>query len=60
VAKSYAQQYSIDYDKTTASMARLESFQVVLHITAMLNWDLQQFDIKTAFLHGILSPDEMA
>jgi Reverse transcriptase (RNA-dependent DNA polymerase) len=54
VAKGYAQQYGIDYDKTTAPTARLESFRVVLHLAATLNWDLQQFDIKTAFLHGIL------
>ena len=24
----------------------------------MLDWDLHQFDIKTAFLHGVLPPDE--
>src|SRR6266567_8324909 len=60
MAKGYAQQYGIDYNKTTAPTARLESFCVVLHITASLNWDLQQFNIKTAFLHGILPPDETA
>jgi transposase InsO family protein len=60
VAKGYAQQYGVDYDKTTAPTARLESFRVVLHIAASLDWDLQQFDIKTAFLHGVLPPDETA
>jgi hypothetical protein len=39
--------------------AHLESFCIVLHIATSLNWDLQQFDIKTAFLHGILPPEEM-
>jgi transposase InsO family protein len=58
VARGYAQQYGIDYDKTTAPTARLESFRTILHVAATLNWDLQQLDIKTAFLHGILPPEE--
>jgi Reverse transcriptase (RNA-dependent DNA polymerase) len=40
-------------------MARLKSFCTILHIAATLGWDLQQMDIKTAFLHGILPEDEM-
>src|ERR1019366_2791310 len=58
VAKGYAQQYGIDYDKTTAPTARLESCRTILHIAATLGWELQQFDIKTAFLHGVLPEDE--
>lgn len=58
VAKGYAQQYGIDYNKTTAPTARLESFRTILHIAASLGWELQQFDIKTAFLHGVLPEEE--
>ena len=58
VAKGFAQRYGIDYDKTTAPTVRLESFRTILHLAATLNWDLKQFDIKTAFLHGILPEDE--
>jgi hypothetical protein len=54
VAKGFAQKYGIDYDKTTAPTAQLESLQLILHIAASLNWDIHQFDIKTTFLHGIL------
>jgi transposase InsO family protein len=60
VAKGYAQIYGVDYDQTTAPTARLESFRLILHFAASLNWDLQQFDIKTTFLHGVLPPDEIA
>jgi transposase InsO family protein len=60
VAKGYAQQYGVDYDKTTAPTARLESFRIVLHLAVSLGWDLQQYDIKTAFLHGVLPPEETA
>jgi hypothetical protein len=52
VVKGFAQRYLIDYDKTTAPTARLESFRALLHIAATLDWDVQHFDIKTAFLHG--------
>jgi hypothetical protein len=48
----------VDYDKTTAPTARLESLRLILHIAASLNWDIHQFDIKTAFVLGILSDDE--
>ena len=44
----------------TASTTHLESFCIILHLAAHLGWDIQQFDIKTAFLHGVLPADEIA
>jgi transposase InsO family protein len=58
VAKGFAQRYRIDYNKTTAPTARLESFRALLHIAAVLDWDVQHVDIKTAFLHGVLPSSE--
>jgi hypothetical protein len=58
VAKGFAQLPGINYDKTTAPTARLESFRAIAHIAASLNWELHQFDIKTAFLNGILPESE--
>jgi hypothetical protein len=58
VAKGYAQRYGIDYEKTTAPTTRLESFRTILNIAATLGWDVQQIDVKTAFLHGILPEGE--
>ena len=60
VAKGYAQRYGIDYDKTTAPTACLESFRLLLHFAASMGWELHQFDIKTAFLNGILPDEEVA
>ena len=60
VAKGYTQRYGVDYDKTTAPTARLESFRTLIHLAASLDWDIQHMDIKTAFLHGILPKDETA
>ena len=45
-------------NKTTAPTVCLKSFRAILHLTATLNWDLKQFNIKTAFLHGILPKDK--
>lgn len=58
VAKGFAQRYGVDYDKTSTPTARLKSLRLILHIAASLNWDIHQFDIKTAFLHGVLPDDE--
>ena len=60
VAKGFAQQPGIDFTKTTAPTTRLESFRSILHLAATLGWDIQHFDIKTAFLHGILPENETA
>jgi hypothetical protein len=54
IAKGFAQRYRIDYNKMTAPTARLESFRALMHIAAVLDWVVQHFDIKTAFLHGVL------
>ena len=37
-----------------APTACLESFRSLMHIAAIYDWDVQHFDIKTAFLHRVL------
>jgi len=39
---------------TTTHTAHLKSFHVLLHITMAHDWDAQQFDVKTAYLNGVL------
>ena len=58
VAKGFAQCYLINYNETTTPTACLESFRSLLHIAAVLNWDIQHVNIKTAFLHGVLPENE--
>jgi len=60
VVKGYTQRYGVDYNKTTAPTARMESFRTLMHLAASLNWDIQHIDVKTAFLHGILPDNETA
>lgn len=54
----YDQVEGRDYFHTTSPTARMESSRVLLHIAATNDWDARQFDVKTAFLHGVLGDDE--
>ena len=58
VAKGFQQVWGRDFSKTTSPTARLESLCVVLHIAAANDWCLEQYDVKTAFLNGILPEEE--
>ena len=58
VFKGYEQCWGVDYMSTTSPTAHMESWRILLHITATLNWDAQQIDIKTAFLYGLLPDNE--
>ena len=57
VAKGYSQVEGLDYTDTFAPVSRLESVRTVLGIAASLDWEIHQFDVKTAFLHGNLTEE---
>ena len=58
VFKGYEQVYGRDYTMTTLPTAWMEMHRVLLGTAATHSWDAQQVDVKTAFLHGILSEEE--
>ena len=55
----YEQILGRDYTWTTSPTAWMESFCLLLHIAASLNWDLKQFNVKQAFLNGVLDLDKV-
>uniref|UniRef100_A0A2N9GKU7 Uncharacterized protein n=1 Tax=Fagus sylvatica TaxID=28930 RepID=A0A2N9GKU7_FAGSY len=57
VAKGYTQTYGIDYQETFAPVAKINTIRVLLSLAANLEWPLQQFDVKNAFLHRDLEEE---
>ena len=47
----------IDFDKTFAPVARLESIRILLAIASHPNFKLYQMDVKSAFLNGMLQEE---
>lgn len=52
VIKGCSQRAGIDYNKTFSPVARFESIRILLALAATKDYEIIQFDIKTAFLYG--------
>lgn len=50
--KGFTQIYRIDYQENFTLIAKMNAIRILLSCTALLDQDLQQFDIKNVFLHG--------
>ena len=57
VARGYSQTYGIDYDKTFAPVAKMNTVRVLVSCAANFGWPLHQLDVKNAFLHGDLQEE---
>jgi hypothetical protein len=51
VAKGYSQVEGLDFDKTFAPVARLESIRILLAYATHQDFKLYQMDVKSAFLN---------
>lgn len=56
-ARGFTQVKDIDYNETFSPTSRYDSIRVLLSIAARDELQIEQFDVKTAFLYGELSED---
>ena len=54
VAQGYNQEKGIDFDKTYALVARLDSIRILLAFAYFMNFKIYQMDVKSAFLNGFI------
>ncbi|CAI7852486.1 unnamed protein product [Closterium sp. NIES-54] len=57
VVKGFTQVEGVEYEETYAPVGSYVTARVLLAITAALDLDLMQLDVKNAFLHGVLDRD---
>ena len=54
VAEGFTQKEGINYEETFSPVAMLKSIRILLSIAAVLDYEIWQMDVKTAFLNGHL------
>jgi hypothetical protein len=57
VAKGYSQIPGIDYNDVFSPVVKHSSIRTLFNIVAMHDYELEQLDVKIAFLHGELEED---
>ncbi|PPQ82486.1 hypothetical protein CVT24_005670 [Panaeolus cyanescens] len=59
VAKGFKQQFGVDFNETFAPTIRPATLRFLLTFAATSNSVVEQADVKNAYLHGVLPPDEI-
>lgn len=54
IAKGYSQREIIDFNEILSPIVKHTSIRVILPLVVAYNLELEQMDVKTAFLHGHL------
>ena len=59
VAQGFTQVHRIDFDDTFAPIVRMASIRTVLALAARFDWEVHQVDVRSAYLYGELTEDEV-
>ena len=57
VVKEFTQKEGIDYTKTFFHVSKKDSLRIILALVAHFDLELQQMDVKTAFINGHLEEE---
>ena len=57
VVKGFSQKKGVDFEEIFSPVVKMSSIRVVLSIAASQNLEVEQMDVKTAFLHGDLEEE---
>ena len=57
VVKGFGQTKGIDFDEIFSPVVKMTSIRVILGLAASMDLELEQLDVKTAFLHGDLKEE---
>ena len=55
--KGFSQNKDIDFEEIFSPVVKMSSIRVVLGLVASINLQIEQFDVKIAFLHGNLEEE---
>ena len=55
--KGFAQKKGVDFDEIFSPVVKMTSIRTVLGLAASMNLEVEQLDVKTAFLHGDLEEE---
>ena len=55
--KGFSQKRGVDFEKIFSHVVKMSSIRVVLGILVSLNLEMEQLDVKIAFLHGDLEEE---
>ena len=57
VARGFSQKEGIDYEETFALVSRYTSIRSVLALATVMKWKIEQIDVKTALLNGVVEEE---
>ena len=57
VARGFSQKEGIDYEENFAPVVRYTSIGSVLALAVVMKWKIQQMDVNTTFLNGVVEEE---